>query len=137
MRTSNVRMRVLTIAAALALAVLTAACGGGGEDDGAGAGGGSEASSEAGGGGGGSAAIQTKDFALEPAEPGVAPGAGTVAIHNTGEAPPTLTIEELDVNEEVQAGEQGTAEFEAEPGEYEFVCTFHAENMTGTLTVTE
>ena len=137
MRSSNGRLRCLAVISALALVALTGACGGGDDADG-GAGGGSEAASEASGGGGGSITVEAKDFEFDPAELEVAAGAVTVDIDNAGEAPHTFTIEELDVNEEIDAGQQGTAEFDAEPGEYEFVCTFHlGQDMVGTLTVAE
>ena len=80
--------------------------------------------------------ITTADFEFQPEE--IDADGGTVGVFITNEDPAshTFTIEELDVDVVIPQGASVRVEFDAEGGEYEFVCTPHEESgMTGTLEV--
>lgn len=80
--------------------------------------------------------MTTADFEFQPED--IDAEGGTVGIFITNEDPAshTFTIEELDVDVVVPQGASVRVEFDAEGGEYEFVCTPHEESgMVGTLNV--
>ena len=80
--------------------------------------------------------MTTADFVFEPEE--IEAEGGTVGVFITNEDPAshTFTIEELDVDVVIPQGASVRVEFEADGGEYEFVCTPHEESgMVGTLAV--
>lgn len=86
-------------------------------------------------GGGGGETLELADFEFVPSELAVASGT-TVTLDNTGQAPHTFTIEDEGIDEQVDAGQSGEVTIDLDPGEYDFVCTFHeAQGMVGTLTV--
>ncbi len=58
-----------------------------------------------------------------------------VFVDNQDQTLHTFTIEELDVDLDVPASKSARVTFDAEPGEYEFFCEPHKEDMKGTLTV--
>lgn len=62
---------------------------------------------------------------------------GTVAVFVTNNDPTfhTFTIDDLDVHLDIPANTTARIEFEADPGEYEFYCVPHEQDMEGTLTV--
>lgn len=62
---------------------------------------------------------------------------GTVAVFVTNNDPTfhTFTIDDLDVHLDIPANTTARIEFEADPGEYEFYCVPHEQDMKGTLTV--
>lgn len=62
---------------------------------------------------------------------------GTVAVFvdNRDQTLHTFTIEDLDVDLDVPATKAARVTFDAEPGEYEFFCEPHKDQMKGTLTV--
>jgi plastocyanin len=140
------------LAAALLTIGLTfaVACGDDDADDGADAGGDETAAAStapAGGeetdapddGGGdsdvGPLALQAADFSFAPASLS-APAGTTVSltVTNAGEAPHTFTVDDLDIDEEIAAGEQATIEFTFPDEATEFYCKFHKSQMTGMLT---
>lgn len=58
----------------------------------------------------------------------------TVVFTNDDGAPHSFTIDELDVDIDVSGGSSDSATFSAEPGTYEYYCTYHG-TMRGTLEV--
>jgi plastocyanin len=118
-------LRKALVVGTVALAMLGAACG---DDDGGGGGG---------GGGNGGASLTAVDFAFEPTSLSVSRG-DTIAVTNEGEATHTFTVEEGEehlIDQELAPGDSADVTVDIEPGEYEFYCEFHPEEMTGTLTV--
>lgn len=88
--------------------------------------------------GGESVTVEALDNEFQPSEFEVPAGETEITLDNTGEAEHTFTSEELGVDQEVAPGEQVTFTVDAEPGTYQFVCTYHESlGMTGTMTVTE
>ena len=80
--------------------------------------------------------MTTVDFEFQPEE--IDANGGTVGVFITNEDPAshTFTIEELDVDVVIPQGAKVRVEFEADGGEYEFICVPHEGNgMTGTLQV--
>jgi plastocyanin len=80
--------------------------------------------------------ITTADFEFQPDE--IDADRGTVGVFITNEDPAshTFTIDELDVDVVIPQGAKVRVEFEADGGEYEFICVPHEGNgMTGTLQV--
>lgn len=58
-------------------------------------------------------------------------------LDNEGENPHTFTIDGEGIDVQVNAGENGTATIDLDPGTYDFICRFHSSlGMTGSLTVT-
>jgi plastocyanin len=86
-------------------------------------------------GGGERIALTASDFEWAPADLVMDAGEeATLVVGNNGNAPHNLTIEDLDVDEDLDPG--GTAEVSLTPeaGEYEFFCAIHPDQMRGTLT---
>lgn len=78
--------------------------------------------------------VQLADFAFRPDCLSADPGA-TIALDNTGDAPHTFTVEDTDVDVNVDAGSSGEADLgTVDPGTYAVTCTFHPQ-MEATLTV--
>ena len=110
------------IAAVVFVALLGAACGG---DDGG-------AASD---GGGGSVTLTAKDFKWDTSSLTASAG-DSIEVVNEDDAEHNLTIEDADVDEDVEAGESVTVDLgDVEPGSYEFFCEYHPDTMTGTLEV--
>lgn len=78
--------------------------------------------------------ISAQDFAFAPASiSGVAGEELTATITNTGSAPHTFTIDDLDVDVQLGAGEAATVSFTS-TGDDTFYCRFHrSAGMEGTL----
>lgn len=74
--------------------------------------------------------VEFQDTSLE-AEAGKV----SVFVDNEDQTLHTFTIEELDVDLDVAATKSARVTFDAEPGEYEFFCEPHKDDMKGTLTV--
>ena len=122
--------RLLALVAAGALTLT--ACGG--DEDG----GGGTPTEPAGNGGSATVEIDAQDNLFSPSTIQATSGEETtVTVTNTGQAPHTFTIEDLDVDVTIDPGSDGTATFTAtESGTLEFVCRFHqAEGMVGTIQV--
>ena len=115
------------IVGALVAATLLAACGGG-DDAGNGDGGNGD-----GNGGGGEVTVVARDFEFDPTSLSVASG-DTVTVTNEGSAPHTFTVQDGEVDVQVEAGQTADVTIDLEAGDYEYVCTLHPQ-MTGTLTV--
>ena len=80
--------------------------------------------------------LQARDFSFKPAELTATAGEKTTFhVVNAGEAKHNLTIKDLDVDVDLETRGLTTITFTAESGVYEFVCKFHASQMTGELTV--
>jgi plastocyanin len=141
------RMLVLLTAALLAGAGI-AGCGD--DDDGDGGGDDSAPATETGGdtggdtggeegdGGGGDGervAITASDFEFAPADLVLTAGEeATLVLGNTGQVGHNLTIEGLDVDEDIEPGGSVDIPLAPDAGEYDFFCAIHAQ-MQGTLTV--
>jgi plastocyanin len=137
---SNRRPRLVHLLLVLlaAFALVAAACGGGDDGGSDGGNGGTDTGGEGGGGGGTTAtlSVDAVDFGFEPAELDVDPGAEvTVTFSNTGEAPHTMTAEDVGLNIEADPGASAEGTFTApESGTVDFVCTIHPD-MKGTISV--
>jgi plastocyanin len=107
------------------MVVVLAACGGDGGDGGEGDG----ASSA-------NADIVTKDFAFVPAELTATAGEeASFELANEDDTEHNITIKDLGVDEDVDAGGTTTVTVTAdEAGDYDFFCEYHPD-MTGTLKV--
>lgn len=84
--------------------------------------------------GGATLMITAFDFGFREEAPTVAAGEVALTFRNTGKAPHTFTIEDLDVDESAGGGETVESTFTAEAGTYKFACTIHPQ-MTGELVV--
>jgi plastocyanin len=124
MRTTRTILVVLT-----ASALMLGACGGdddeGGESNG---GGGSE-----GGGSGGAIELVASGTAFEPTSLSGPAGDMEVSFTNEDGVTHTFTIDDLDVDLQVDGGNSDSVSFTAEAGTYEYRCTIHSQ-MTGELT---
>jgi cytochrome c oxidase subunit 2 len=119
----------------LAVLALTAAACGGGDDGGDGGGDGGD---DGGGGGGETATVSVSaaDFSFDPSDVPVPAGAEvTVTFENTGEAPHTMTADDLGLNVEADPGQSAEGTFTApDSGSVDFHCEIHPD-MTGTISV--
>lgn len=79
--------------------------------------------------------LVAKDIEFQQATLEAEGGEISVFVENEDQTLHTFTIEELDVNLDVPASKSARVTFEAEPGEYEFFCAPHKEDMHGILTV--
>jgi plastocyanin len=82
--------------------------------------------------------LETRDFFFSPtALTGAAGEEATISISNTGDAPHTFTIEDADIDEELQPGDEVEVSVTfPESGTLDFICRFHVgQGMEGTLTV--
>ncbi len=82
--------------------------------------------------------VAMSEYAFAPADLTVASG-DSIEVTNDGEIPHNLTIEEAGVaTSDLDGGASEELVVEADPGEYEYICTIadHADlGMTGTITV--
>jgi plastocyanin len=78
--------------------------------------------------------VTAKDFAFDPTTATATAGEVYFEFKNDDTTKHTFTIDDADVDIQVDAGESGEAEADLEAGEYEWHCTIHS-SMTGTLTV--
>lgn len=60
----------------------------------------------------------------------------TLKLQNDDKVKHNLTVEDLKVNKDVEAGQSGTATITPKAGTYQFHCEYHPQQMKGTLTVT-
>ncbi|HYP24082.1 MAG TPA: cupredoxin domain-containing protein [Actinomycetota bacterium] len=79
--------------------------------------------------------LVAKDVKFEQTSLQASGGEISVFVDNEDPTFHTFTIEELDVDLDIPASKSARITFEAEPGEYEFFCEPHKEDMKGTLTV--
>ena len=83
-------------------------------------------------------AIAATDFAFAPVTvEGAAGEELTITVSNTGDSPHTFTLEDQDIDEELQPGDETEVTVTMpDSGSVEFICRFHAGGgMTGTLEV--
>ena len=85
------------------------------------------------GGEGASADLTISNFAFNPQELSVASG-DTVSVTNEDGSSHTFTSDDAGVDLQLGGSESGDVTIDAEPGEYDFLCTIHP-SMQGTLTV--
>lgn len=79
--------------------------------------------------------LVTKDIEFQQTSLEAEGGEISVFVDNQDGTLHTFTIEELDVDLDIPASKSARVTFDAEPGEYEFFCEPHKEDMKGTLTV--
>ncbi|HEV2754706.1 MAG TPA: cupredoxin domain-containing protein [Actinomycetota bacterium] len=81
--------------------------------------------------------IELATKSLEFSDNSLQATAGEVAVFvdNQDSTLHTFTIDELDVSLDVPGSKSARVTFDAEPGEYEFFCEPHKEDMKGTLVV--
>jgi plastocyanin len=108
-------------------ALLMGACGG--DDDGGEANGTGD-----GGGGGGGLQITASGTAYDPESLTAPAGDIEVSLTNEDGIAHTFTIDDLDVDLEVDGDSSDSVSFSAEAGTFEYNCRFHSQ-MTGDLTV--
>lgn len=116
--------RKYLVAAVGLVALLGVACGG--DDDGG---------ETASGGEGGSVTLTASDFAWDPGDLTVSAG-GSIEVVNEDDTEHNLTIEDADIDEDVDEGSSTTVDLgDLEAGSYDFFCEYHPDTMTGTLEV--
>lgn len=79
--------------------------------------------------------LEAKDISFTPTELELEAGDAVIEVENTGQLLHNLTIEDLDIDEDVAGGESIEVPVSAEAGTYTFVCKYHVDQMTGTITV--
>ena len=78
--------------------------------------------------------ITLLDNEYSPADPVIS--GGELQLINEGESPHTFTVEDEEVDVEVEAGAEATETIDLAPGTYTLFCEFHREQgMETTLTV--
>ena len=119
----NRRRRPVTFAAVIVLTLVAAACSG---DDGG--------DSADGGGAAAEMTVTLKDFEFDPSTIDVSSGETTIEITNTGAVEHSFTLDDDSVSQDVEPGESQTVtvNLTATTG---FHCTYHPDQMTGTLQV--
>ena len=76
-----------------------------------------------------------EDFAFDPVETVVEPGA-TVAWQNTGEVAHTATFDDVEIDTgPVQPGDTASVTAPEDPGSYSYFCAIHPQRMRGVLLV--
>lgn len=86
---------------------------------------------------GGSVTLTAADFSFEPGTL-TAGTSDTIELANEGESPHNLQADEAGLDEDVDAGETVSIDLaDVDPGTYDFICSFHPDDMTGTLEITE
>ncbi|MCC5954048.1 MAG: cupredoxin domain-containing protein [Acidimicrobiia bacterium] len=78
--------------------------------------------------------ISASDFEFSTDSLSADAGEVTVVFTNDDGAPHSFTIDDLNVDIDVSGGSSDSATFTAEPGVYEYYCTYHG-TMQGTLEV--
>ena len=116
------------VGALLLVGALAGACGGD-------SGGDAPAADPAPGGGGGAVTLSAQDIQFSPTDLSAASG-DTIEFDNADDVKHSFTAEELEIDEDVEAGESVSIDLgEAEAGSYDFICKYHPD-MTGTLEIT-
>lgn len=78
--------------------------------------------------------VDMKDFEFAPLCTD-AGDAASITVANTGEAPHTYTVSDIDVNVDLDGGGSETVDLSgATPGTYKVICTYHPQ-MVGALRV--
>lgn len=84
--------------------------------------------------GGDTVEITISGSQFDPTEVQAAAGDATFAVNNEDGFAHTFTVDDLDVDEQVDGGEGASIAATLESGSYEFHCKIHP-SMTGTITV--
>ena len=80
--------------------------------------------------------ITAQDFKFTPTDITLEAGRKvTFVVDNKDSAEHNLTIEDLDVNKDVEGGETINAPVTPDAGSYQFHCKYHPDQMKGTITV--
>ncbi len=78
--------------------------------------------------------VQSIDFAFDKASIGGEAGSTIeIAFSNEGLATHTFTVDEIEVDLQLSAGESGTLQFTFPDESFDFYCRFHPTQMRGTL----
>ena len=81
------------------------------------------------------ATIRIADLAFDPACVQLPAGTTTLSVQNEDDTDHTFTISDVDLNEDIDPGEDAGVDVSALPeGTYPFRCTIHPQ-MTGVLTI--
>jgi plastocyanin len=128
-------MRRLLAALTVATILLggLAACGDD-DDDGGTVASGETGSSDDAGGDEQTISVTAKGFAFDPTSATATAGEVYFEVENDDTTKHTFTIDDTDVDIQLDPGKSGEAEADLEAGTYEWHCTIHS-SMTGTLTV--
>jgi plastocyanin len=78
--------------------------------------------------------VTAKDLAFDPTSADAKAGEVYFEVKNDDTTKHTFTIDDTDVDIQLDPGKSGEAEADLEAGTYEWHCTIHS-SMTGTLTV--
>ena len=117
-------MRKLVLLGAALFVALLPACGGGDEEPG------SSVSQ--------TAELEAFDYYFEPTSLLVELGAEvTIEFANNGSVSHSFSAPDLDVEVEAGNGQEATVTFTApdQPGSFDFFCKYHADEMTGTISI--
>jgi plastocyanin len=85
--------------------------------------------------GGKTVSLTAKDFSFTPSAVSVKQGKVTFSLKNSGSVEHNLSIEDLKVDKDVEAGETGSVTVDAKPGTFAFHCEYHPTKMKGTITI--
>ena len=85
--------------------------------------------------GGNTVSLTAKDFSYTPTAVSVKQGKVTFSVENSGSVEHNLSIEDLKVNKDVEAGKSASVTVDAKPGTYAFHCEYHPTKMKGTITI--
>jgi plastocyanin len=112
------------------LASVTGACGGGSDNNA------TSATTTSSASGGTTVALVASGFAFDKTDLTAKAGETvTFELRNADGTKHNLTIADLKVNTDVEAGKTGRATATPKAGTYEFHCEYHPDKMKGTLTV--
>lgn len=81
------------------------------------------------------AELEADDFYFKPTDISLKAGNDTIKVENEGDATHNLTIEGLDVDQDLKPGKTTEVSVDAKPGTYKFHCEYHPSKMKGTITV--
>jgi plastocyanin len=81
------------------------------------------------------AELEADDFYFDPTGIALAAGNDTIEVDNNGDALHNLTVEGLDVDQDLKPGTKTKVSVDAKPGTYKFHCEYHPTKMKGTITV--
>ncbi|HEX2053046.1 MAG TPA: cupredoxin domain-containing protein [Actinomycetota bacterium] len=79
--------------------------------------------------------VDMRNYAFQPEQVGARRGTVRILVTNSDMVHHTFTVDELGVDENIEAGESRLIVFEAGPGTYRFYCAPHDPAMDGDLIV--
>ena len=145
------RRRIALAAVAIVVGVVTGACGSDDDDVDTTAdttaptaadttvvttGGSADTTGTTGSGGARTVALKAVNFAFNPTQLNLEAGQPvTFVIENGDSVKHNLTVEGMDVDQDVEPGKTAEADATPKKGTYEFTCEYHPAQMQGTFTV--